>query len=457
MEKREKLSSRLGFIMLSAGCAIGLGNVWRFPFIAGQYGGALFVLLYLLFLCIFGIPIMTMEFSVGRASQRSVATSFNILEPKGTKWHLFSWVGMAGNYLLMMFYTTVAGWILYYLFYMASGSFVDITAEASATIFVNHTGSAVKSVLGMVMICALGFGICTIGLQKGVEKITKWMMSSLFAVMLVLVARAVTLPGAAEGLRFYLMPSLDAVRQHGLWTVIYAAMGQSFFTLSLGVGSMAIFGSYIGKEHRLMGESVNVTILDTMVAFMSGLIIFPACFAFGVKPDAGPSLIFITLPSVFNEMPLGRLWGILFFIFMLFAALSTVIAVFENIMAFAMDKLGWTRKKSALINAAALILLSVPCALGFNLWSGFQPMGPGSNLLDLEDFIVSNNLLPLGSLAYLLFCVGKNGWGWENFLAEANSGKGLSFPRQIKPYLQYGVPVILIAIFIFGYVEKFFS
>ena len=456
MEKREKLSSRLGFIMLSAGCAIGLGNVWRFPFIAGQYGGALFVLLYLLFLCIFGIPVMTMEFSVGRASQRSVATSFNVLEPKGTKWHWFSWVGMAGNYLLMMFYTTVAGWILYYLFYMIGGTFVDVTAEASAAIFVNHIGSPVKSVLGMVMICALGFGICTIGLQKGVEKITKWMMSCLFVVMIVLVVRAVTLPGAAGGLRFYLMPSLDGVRQHGLWTVIYAAMGQSFFTLSLGVGSMAIFGSYIDKEHRLMGESVNVTILDTMVAFMSGLIIFPACFAFGVKPDAGPSLIFITLPSVFNEMPMGRLWGVLFFVFMLFAALSTVIAVFENIMAFAMDKLGWSRKKSALINAAALILLSIPCALGFNLWSGFQPMGPGTNLLDLEDFIVSNNLLPLGSLVYLLFCVGKKGWGWENFLAEANSGKGLSFPRRIRPYLQYGVPVILIAIFIFGYIEKFF-
>ena len=457
MEKREKLSSRIGFILLSAGCAIGLGNVWRFPFIAGQYGGAFFVLLYLIFLCIFGIPVMTMEFSVGRASQRSVATSFGMLEPKGTKWHWFSWMGMAGNYLLMMFYTTVAGWILYYLFYMISGTFTGITAEASANIFTSHIGSPVKSVLGMVMICVLGFGICTIGLQKGVEKITKWMMSCLFLVMIVLVGRAVTLPGAAEGLRFYLMPSLDGVRQHGLWTVVFAAMGQSFFTLSLGVGSMAIFGSYINKEYRLTGESINVTILDTMVAFMSGLIIFPACFAFGVKPDAGPSLIFITLPSVFNEMPMGRLWGALFFIFMLFAALSTVIAVFENIMAFAMDKLGWSRKKSAVVNAAALIVLSIPCALGFNLWSGFQPMGAGSNILDLEDFIVSNNLLPLGSLVYLLFCVSKNGWGWENFLAEANSGKGLSFPRRIRPYLQYGLPVILIAIFIFGYIEKFFS
>ena len=456
MDKREKLSSRIGFIMLSAGCAIGLGNVWRFPFIAGQYGGALFVLLYLVFLCIFGIPVMTMEFSVGRASQRSIAASFDILEPKGTKWHLFSWMGMAGNYLLMMFYTTIAGWILYYLFYMLNGTFVGVTAELSEAIFVSHIGSPVKSLLGMVIICVLGFGVCTIGLQKGVEKLTKWMMSCLFVVMIVLVVRAVTLPGAEKGLRFYLMPSLDGIRQHGLWTVIYAAMGQSFFTLSLGVGSMAIFGSYIGKEHRLMGESVNVTILDTMVAFMSGLIIFPACFAFDVNPGSGPSLIFVTLPNIFNEMPMGRLWGALFFVFMLFAALSTVIAVFENIMSFGMDKLGWSRKKSALVNAVAIILLSVPCALGFNLWSGFQPMGPGSNILDLEDFIVSNNLLPLGSLVYLLFCVSKKGWGWENFLAEANSGKGLSFPRRIKPYLQYGVPVILIGIFIFGYIEKFF-
>ena len=456
MDKREKLSSRIGFIMLSAGCAIGLGNVWRFPFIAGQYGGALFVLLYLVFLCIFGIPVMTMEFSVGRASQRSIAESFDVLEPKGTKWHLFSWMGMAGNYLLMMFYTTIAGWILYYLFYMLNGTFVGVTAELSEAIFVSHIGSPVKSLLGMIIICVLGFGVCTIGLQKGVEKLTKWMMSCLFVVMIVLVVRAVTLPGAEKGLRFYLMPSLDGIRQHGLWTVIFAAMGQSFFTLSLGVGSMAIFGSYIGKEHRLAGESVNVTILDTLVAFLSGLIIFPACFAFDVNPGAGPSLIFVTLPNIFNEMPAGRLWGVLFFVFMLFAALSTVIAVFENIMSFGMDKLGWSRKKSALINAVAIILLSVPCALGFNLWSGFQPMGPGSNVLDLEDFIVSNNLLPLGSLVYLLFCVSKKGWGWENFLAEANSGKGLSFPRRIKPYLQYGVPVILIAIFIFGYIEKFF-
>lgn len=453
MEKREKLGSRLGFIFLSAGCAIGLGNVWRFPFIVGQYGGALFVLIYLVFLVILGLPIMTAEFTVGRGSQRSIATSFQALEPKGSKWHLYSWFGMAGNYLLMMFYTTISGWILFYLFYMMKGDFEGLSPEAVGAFFGAHTGSAAKCLLGMVIVCFIGFGVCALGLRKGVEKITKIMMSCLLVVMIALAIRSVTLPGAGEGLRFYLLPSLDGIKEHGVWTVVYNAMGQAFFTLSLGIGSMAIFGSYIGKERRLTGESVNVVVLDTFVAITAGLIIFPACFAYGVNPGAGPGLVFVTLPNIFASMPLSRLWGSLFFLFMSFAALSTVVAVFENILAFAMDKFGWSRKKAVLVNLVAVIALSVPCALGFNLWSGVTPLG---GILDLEDFIVSNNLLPLGSLVYLLFCISKRGWGWENFLKECDSGKGLRFPRRIKPYLTYVLPLVVLVVFVFGYVEKFF-
>ncbi|MDL2288835.1 sodium-dependent transporter [Oscillospiraceae bacterium OttesenSCG-928-F05] len=456
MEKRETLSSRLGFILLSAGCAIGLGNVWRFPYIVGKYGGALFVLIYLVFLVIFGLPIMSMEFSVGRASRRSVAKSFEVLEPKGSKWHIFGNFGILGNYLLMMFYTTISGWILFYLFYMIRGNFTGLDPTAVSGLFAAHTANPLYNVVGMVIICLVGFAVCAIGLQKGVEKITKVMMSCLILLLVVLAVRSVTLEGADAGLRFYLMPNLDAIREHGLWQVIYAAMGQAFFTLSLGVGSMAIFGSYISKERRLFGESINVTLLDTFVAFMAGLIIFPACFAFGVEPGAGPGLIFETLPNIFNEMPLGRLWGSLFFVFMLFAALSTVIAVFENIIAITMEKTGFSRKKATLINAVLLIVLSLPCALGFNLLSGVTPLGAGSTILDLEDFIVSNNLLPLGSLVYLLFCVSRRGWGWDNFLAEVNAGKGARFPVVIKPYVKYVLPLIILVIFVFGYVEKFF-
>lgn len=456
MAKRERLSSRIGFILLSAGCAIGLGNVWRFPFITGQYGGALFVLIYLLFLLIFGIPIMSMEFAVGRASQRSIATSFHTIEPKGSKWHIYSWFGMAGNYLLMMFYTTISGWMLYYFFYMLRGDFQGLSPQDISNFFDAHAGDPVKCVVGVVLICLIGFGVCSLGLRNGVENITKVMMSCLLVVMVILAIRSVTLDGAGEGLAFYLKPNLDAIRKHGLGTVIYEAMGQAFFTLSLGVGSMAIFGSYIGKDHRLLSESINVTLLDTFVAFTSGLIIFPACFAFGVEPGYGPGLIFVTLPNVFNEMPLSRLWGSLFFLFMLFAALSTVIAVFENIISFAIDKTGCSRGKSVAINLVALIILSLPCALGFNVLSGVHPLGGTSLILDLEDFIVSNNLLPIGSLIYLLFCVTKRGWGWNNFLAEADSGKGLRFPRFIKPYLTYVLPVVILIIFVFGYIGKFF-
>ena len=455
MASREMLSSRIGFILLSAGCAIGLGNIWRFPYIAGEYGGALFVIIYLIFLVIFGIPIMTMEFSVGRASRRSIATSFKTLEPKGSNWHIFSWFGMAGNYLLMMFYTTITGWILFYLFYMIKGDFEGLNPEEVGSFFGAHTETALFCVGGMIITCLLGFGICSIGLQKGVERITKIMMSCLLVIMILLVIRAVTLPGAIDGLKFYLIPSLDGIKEHGLWKVIYAAMGQSFFTLSLGIGSMAIFGSYINKDRSLLGESVNVTVLDTFVAFTAGLIIFPACFAFGVNPDSGPGLIFVTLPNIFVEMPLGRLWGTLFFVFMTFAALSTVVAVFENIIAFAMDKLGWSRKKSTLVNLISVVILSLPCALGFNLWSGIQPFGKGSGVLDLEDFIVSNNLLPIGSMVFLLFCMTKKGWGWENFLAEVDSGKGLRFPKRIKPYLTYILPIMVVIVFVFGYLNMF--
>ena len=457
MAEREQLSSRLGFILLSAGCAIGLGNVWRFPYITGQYGGAFFVIIYLIFLVILGIPIMTMEFSVGRASQRSIATSFNVLQPKGTKWHIFSWFGMAGNYLLMMFYTTITGWILFYLVYMLKGDFTGLGPSDVEGMFGAHISSTTNNVSGMIIACLLGFGICAMGLKNGVERITKVMMSLLFVIMVALAIRAITLPGAIDGLKFYLIPTLDGVKEHGLWEVVYAAMGQSFFTLSLGIGSMAIFGSYIDKQNSLLGESVNIIILDTFVAITAGLIIFPACFAFGINPGSGPGLIFVTLPNIFIEMPIGRLWGTLFFIFMAFAALSTVVAVFENIIAFAMDKLGWSRKKSTMINLIAMMILSLPCALSFTVLSWIQPMGEGSGILDLEDFIVSNNLLPLGSLVFLLFCMSKKGWGWKNFLAEVNAGKGMRFPERTKPYLKYGLPLIIILVFVFGYINIFGS
>ncbi|MCL2060049.1 MAG: sodium-dependent transporter [Oscillospiraceae bacterium] len=455
MQQREKLSSRLGFILLSAGCAIGLGNVWKFPFITGLYGGAVFVIIYLVFLVIFGVPIMTMEFSVGRASQKSVAKAFHELEPKGSKWHVFSWPAMAGNYLLMMFYTTVSGWLLAYLIYSAQGRFVGLTPDEVGAFFGAHVSSAGQNVLWMVIICILGFGICIIGLQKGVEQITKVMMSALLLVMVILAVRSITLPGGMAGLEFYLKPSLQPIREYGLWTVIFAAMGQSFFTLSLGIGSMAIFGSYINRDRSLTGEAINITILDTAVALLAGLIIFPACFAFGGSPDAGPPLIFITLPNIFNSMAGGRVWGTLFFVFMVFAALSTVVAVFENIIAFAIDKFNWSRTKACAVNAVALIVLSLPCALGFNAWSGMQPFGEGSVILDLEDFIVSNNLLPLGALVFLLFCVSRYGWNWKNFIAEADAGKGIKFPVKLRPYFMYGLPVLIILFYVFGIIDFF--
>ena len=461
-KQREGFASRLGFLLISAGCAIGLGNVWRFPYITGKYGGAAFVLIYLIFLVIMGLPIMAMEFSVGRASQKSIARSFNELEPKGSKWHIYSWFGIAGNYLLMMFYTTIGGWLMYYCVKMARGDFAGQDSAGVSQQFQNLMGEPVTMTIWMVVVVALCMLVCSRGLQNGVEKVNKVMMICLLAVMGVLVVRSVTLDGAAEGLAFYLKPNFhnlmyDAQGNMILGEAIYAAMGQAFFTLSLGIGALAIFGSYIGKEHTLGGEAVRVGLLDTAVAFTAGLIIFPACFAFNVQPDSGPSLIFITLPNVFNSMPGGRIWGTLFFVFMAFAALSTIIAVFENIISFAMDKWNWSRNKAVLVNLFLIIALSMPCVLGFNVLSGFQPLGAGTTIQDLEDFLISDNLLPIGSLVYLLFCVSKRGWGWKNFLKEVNTGNGLRFPKGIRGYAAWVLPVIVLIIFVFGYWNKFFA
>ncbi|SCJ17928.1 Na+-dependent transporters of the SNF family [uncultured Clostridium sp.] len=455
MQQRERFGSRLGFILISAGCAIGLGNVWRFPYIVGQNGGAAFVLIYLFFLVVLGLPIMVMEFSVGRASQKSVASSFRALEPKGSKWHWFGYFAMAGNYLLMMFYTTIAGWMLAYLFKMARGEFSGLSAGQVQAAFQGLQADPTAQILWMLLVVLLGFGICSLGLRNGVEKITKVMMTCLLAILGVLAVHSILLPGAGEGLRFYLMPDFGKMTQSGTGNVVFAAMGQAFFTLSIGIGSMAIFGTYIDKERSLMGESLNIMILDTCVAFVAGLIIFPACSAFNVQPDSGPNLIFITLPNVFNGMEGGALWGSLFFVFMSFAALSTVVAVFENILSFAMDLWGWSRRKAALINILLVAVLSVPCALGPNLLGGFTPFGPGSSVLDLEDFIVSNNLLPLGALVYLFFCVSRYGWGWDQFIAEADAGRGLKFPRWTRKYVTYVLPIIVLYILIQGYLDKF--
>ena len=455
MNNRERFSSRLGFILISAGCAVGLGNVWRFPYITGQYGGAAFVLVYLIFLVLFGLPIMVMEFAVGRASQKSAARSFHVLEPAGTKWHLQGYACMAGNYLLMMFYTTVGGWMAAYIFKTLTGEFKGLDSDGVAAVFNDMLARPGYMTFWMVLVVLLSFFICSLGLQKGVERITKAMMSCLFLILLILCIRSVTLPGASEGLRFYLIPDFTRFTENGVGNTIFAAMGQAFFTLSLGIGAMAIFGSYIGKDHTLTGETINICLLDTLVAFLAGLIIFPSCFAFGVDPGQGPGLVFITLPNIFNQMVGGRIFGVLFFVFMTFAAQSTIIAVFENIISFSIDLFGTSRKKAVLINGIAIILLSLPCVFGFNIWSGFQPMGAGSTIQDLEDFIVSNNLLPLGSMVYLLFCTSRYGWGWKNFLAEADTGKGVKFPAWARVYVSYILPLIVLFIFIMGYYQKF--
>ena len=454
--KREKFSSRLGFILISAGCAIGLGNVWRFPYITGQYGGAAFVLIYLFFLAILGIPILVCEFAVGRASQVSAALSFDRLEPKGTKWHWFKWAAMGGNYMLMMFYTTIAGWMLLYFFKMGMGQFEGMDTNQVAESFGQLQQQPVLMTVFMIIIVVACFGICGMGLQKGVEKITKGMMLSLLILMIVLAVKAISLPGAQEGLKFYLLPDFGKVKEAGIANVVFAALGQSFFTLSIGIGAIAIFGSYIDKKRRLPGEAIWICVLDTSVALVAGLIILPSCFAFGVDPGAGPQLIFVTLPNVFNSMGGGRFWGALFFLFMTFAAVSTVIAVFQNIISFAMDLTECSRKKAVLINIVVVILLSMPCVLGFNVLSGFQPLKPGNTIMDLEDFVLSNNLLPLGSMVYLMFCTFKKGWGWKNFAAEANTGVGLGISNKLRFYMSYILPIIVFVIFIWGYYEMFF-
>ncbi len=447
----------MGFILVSAGCAIGLGNVWRFPFITGQYGGASFVLIYLVFLAILGLPIMVAEYAVGRASLHSVAMSFDALEPKGTKWHLYKYGAVAGNLLLMMFYTTVSGWMLYYFFKMATGGCEGLDAEGIGQAFGGLLADPVTLFINMAIIVLLGGGVCYLGVRTGVERITKSMMTCLLGLMVLLAVNSILLPGSGEGLQYYLYPDFGRLMEFGVQEVVFAAMGQAFFTLSIGIGSMAIFGSYIGKSKRLTGEAIWVILLDTFVALMAGLIIFPACFSFGVNPGSGPSLLFVTLPNVFNHMPLGRLWGTLFFLFMLFAALSTVIAVFENIVCCFLELLRKDRKIIISRGIPIIILLSMPCLLGFNVLSGIQPLGEGSCILDLEDFLVSNNLLPIGSVIYLLFCTSRYGWGWDNFIREADTGKGIAFPKWLRFYVSYVLPLIVLAIFVQGYYAKFFQ
>ncbi|HIW20748.1 MAG TPA: sodium-dependent transporter [Candidatus Dorea intestinavium] len=451
MEKREKFGSRLGFVLISAGCAIGLGNVWRFPFITGKYGGGAFVLLYLVFLIMMGLPIVVMEFAVGRASQKSVAKSFDVLEPKGSKWHIYRYFAMAGNFLLMMFYTTIGGWMLAYFVKMLQGKFVAKSSKEIEGIFAELTSNRNEMIVWMVVISVVALIICSGGLQKGVEKITVIMMTSLLVLIILLVIRALTLPNAAEGLKFYLVPDFKKMMEAGLSNAIFDAMGQAFFTLSVGIGALSIFGSYLGPERSLTGEAISVTLLDTFVAVMAGLIIFPACFAFGVNPGQGPGLVFVTLPNVFREMPGGRLWGALFFLFMTFAALSTIVAVFQNIIQFARDLWGWSLKKSLLVNGALLIILGFPCILGMTDWSSFTILGKG--IMDIEDFLVSNNLLPLGSVIYLMFCVTKYGWGWQGFIKEANTGEGRKFPdhKFVRLYLTFILPLIVLFIFVQGY------
>ena len=455
MKTREKFASRLGFILISAGCSIGLGDVWRFPYITGQYGGGIFVLIYLICIIALGLPIMTMELAVGRASQKSIATSFNVMERKGQKWHLMGYAGVAGNYLLMMFYTTIAGWMLAYFYKFMIGQFSGLNTQQVGQVFANLTANPIEMTVWMVITSVFCFGVCSLGLQEGVEKVTKVMMVLLLAIIMVLSVKSMTLPNAGEGLSFYLLPDFNRMQENGVWETIFAAMSQAFFTLSLGIGSMAIFGSYIGKERTLFGESVHIAALDTAISLIAGLIIFPACFAFGVDPGEGPGLVFVTLPNIFNSMSGGRIWGSLFFIFMTFAAYSTVIAVFENIIAFGMDLWGWSRKKASIINTFLMIILSVPCILGFNVLSGFQPLGEGTMVLDLEDFIISYNLLPLGSLGYLLFCVIRYGWGFDNYMKEVNTGEGTKLPRAFKGYFQWVLPIIILVVLIQGYINFF--
>ena len=448
--KRESFGSRLGFLLVSAGCAIGIGNVWRFPYITGQNGGGYFVLFYLICLVIIGVPVLTMELAVGRAGRKSAVLAYRALEKPGQKWHIHGWFCLAGCYLLMMYYTTVTGWMVSYFCKFLTGTFHGgMAAEAASGVFGEMLGNPGSMALFTEIVVAAGLLVCSFGLQKGLERVTKVMMLALLALILVLAIHSLTLSGAAEGMKFYLLPSLDSIRQHGFGTLVMDAMNQAFFTLSLGIAAMEIFGSYMGEEHSLPGEAARICALDTFVALMAGTIIFPACFTFGVQPDNGPSLIFMTLPQVFVNMTGGRFWGALFFLFMVFASFSTVLAVFENILAICMDTFGWDRRKAVLINGALLALLSLPCVFGYNIWSDFHPL-LGKDVLDSEDFLVSNLLLPIGSLVYLLFCVSKWGWGFDKYLAEANRGKGLKLSPKLKPYFQFVLPILIVIVLLQG-------
>ena len=446
---RENFKSRLGFLLVSAGCAIGIGNVWRFPFITGQYGGGIFVLFYLIFLIIMGVPVLTMELAVGRASRKSAVLGYKALEPAGSKWHIHGWFCIAGCILLMMYYTTVSGWMLSYFVKFAAGTFSSMPEEAVEGVFGNMLSNPGEMGAFMAITVVAGFLVCSFGLQKGLERITKWMMIALLVLIFVLAIHSLTLSGGGEGVKFYLLPSLQRAKEAGLGQVITAAMNQAFLTLSLGVASMEIFGSYMSRDQALTGEAARICALDTFVAIMAGLIIFPACFSFGVEPGQGPGLIFVTLPHVFVNMPAGRLWGALFFLFMTFASFSTVIAVFENIIATPMDTFGWSRKKSVLIGCVFILIASIPCVLGYNVWSDLHIIG-ARDVLDSEDFVVSNLLLPIGSLVYLLFCVTKWGWGFDKYLEEANTGDGLKMSRKLKPYFQFILPILILIILIQG-------
>ena len=447
--KRENFGSRLGFLLVSAGCAIGLGNVWKFPYITGLYGGGVFVLFYFLFLAIMGVPVLTMELSVGRASRKSVVAAYKDLEPKGSKWHLHGWVALAGNYILMMFYTTVSGWMTGFFFRYVTGGFKGLEGAEIDGVYSAMQSNPVEMVLLMGFVVVSGFVVCSMGLQKGVERITKVMMLGLLGLIMVLAVNSCLLPGAAEGLKFYLLPDFGRAAEAGFGNIITAAMNQAFFTLSIGMAGMQIFGSYMTKEHGLTGEAVRICLLDTFVAVASGLIIFPACFSFGVEPDAGPPLIFITLPKVFAIMSGGQFWGMLFFLFMTFACFSTVIGVFENLLANCIDTFGWSRKKATVINLVFMLIASLPCALGDSLLKGVTIIG-NRGVLDSEDFIVSNLLLPGGALIFALFCCTKFGWGFDKYLEETNTGDGMKMPRWLKPYFQFVLPVLILVILIQG-------
>ena len=455
MKEREQFGSRLGFILVSAGCAIGLGNVWKFPYICGMYGGAAFIVMYVIFLALLGLPILICEFSVGRASRKGIGKAFEVLEKKGTNWHRLKWMGIIGSYILMMFYTMVGGWMFYYAYLELSGKLAGLNADGIKETFNNMLGNPGSMMFFAIIAILLAFGVCALGLQNGVERITKVVMSLLLGLIVILAIHSFALPNASVGIKFYLVPNVELVKQSGIGEAVFAAMTHAFFTLSIGMGAMEIFGSYLDKKRSLTGEAISIVLLDTFVALMAGFIIIPACFSYGVNPDSGPSLLFITLPNVFNNMAGGRIWGALFFLFLTFAALSTIIAVFEEIIAVWMDITECKRSKAVTINIFAIIILSIPAILGFNVLSGFQPIGAGSTVMDLEDFLVSYNLLPLGSLVMVLFCTKKNGWGFDNFIKEVDTGEGIKLPLWVRKYMTYILPLVITVVYLKGYYDIF--